>query len=39
MKFDNNNNICLFILIIKQTIFLPLSEGGGYYFIKSNYLT
>jgi len=37
MNFDNNNNICLFILIIKQAIFLPLSEEGDYYCIKCNY--
>ena len=32
-------NICLFILIIKQVIFLPLSEEGDDYCVKSNYLT
>ena len=32
-------NICLFILIIKQAIFLPLYEEGEFYCTKSNYLT
>ena len=32
-------NICLFILIIKQAIFLPLYEEGEFYCTKTNYLT
>ena len=32
-------NYCLFILIIKKAIFLPLSEEGNFYCTKSNYLT
>ena len=32
-------NICLFILIIKQAIFLPLYEEGEFYWTKTNYLT